>query len=81
MNYTDRHIVDTYSDLFEGLSSLSKIELIENLSKSLKNEKTTKDSKFYKSFGAFSSEKSAEKIVADINIKSSRKFRNKEIKF
>jgi hypothetical protein len=79
MSYTDKYIVETYSDLFEGLSSLNKIELIESLSKSLKTEKKTKDSKFYKSFGAFSSEKSAEKIIADI--KSSRKFRSKEIKF
>ncbi len=78
MNYTDKHIVETYSGLFEGLSSLSKIELIESLSKSLKIEKTTTDTKFYKSFGAFSSKKSAEEIIADI--KSSRKFRNKEIK-
>ncbi|HOZ78934.1 MAG TPA: hypothetical protein PLY34_13150 [Ferruginibacter sp.] len=79
MSYTDRHIVETYSDLFEGLSSLSKIELIESLTKSLKTENTKKDSKFYKSFGAFASEKSAEEIITDI--KSSRKFRNKEIKF
>ncbi len=79
MNYTDRHIVETYSGLFEGLSSLSKIELIESLSKSLKTEKTSTDSKFYKSFGAFSSKKTANQIVVDI--KSSRKFRNKEIKF
>ena len=78
MSYTDRHIVKTYSGLLEGLSSLSKIELIERLSKSLKTEKTTKDNKFYESFGAFASEKSAEEIIADI--KSSRKFRNKEIK-
>ena len=79
MNYTDRHIVETYSGLFEGLNYLSKIELIESLSKSLKKEKTTKDSKFYKSFGAFESDKSAEDIIADI--KTSRNFRNKEIKF
>ncbi len=79
MSYTYKHIVETYSGLFEGLSSSSKIELIEILTKSLKKEKTTKDSKFYKSFGAFSSEKSTEEIIADI--KSSRKFRNKEIKF
>ena len=79
MSYTDKHIVETYSGLFEGLSSSSKIELIESLTKSLKKEKTTKDSKFYKSFGAFSSEKTAEEIIADI--KSNRKFRNKEIKF
>ena len=79
MSYTNRHIVETYSGLFEGLSSLSKIELIESLSKSLKTDKSTKDSNFYKSFGAFSSEKSAEEII--LEIKSSRKFRNKEIKF
>ena len=79
MSYTDRHIVETYSGLFEGLSSMSKIELIASLSKSLKTEKTTKDSKFYKSFGAFSSDKSAEELIADIKL--SRKFRNKEINF
>ena len=71
MTYTDRHIIKAYSELFEGLSSLNKIELIENLSKSLKTEKKTKESRFYKSFGAFSSDKSAEEIIADI--KSSRK--------
>ncbi|MBX2921066.1 MAG: hypothetical protein KF746_02650 [Chitinophagaceae bacterium] len=65
--------------LFEWLSSLGKIELIESLSKSLKTDKATKDNKFYKSFGAFASEKSAEEIIADI--RSSRKFRKKEIQF
>ena len=79
MSYTDRHIVETYSGMFEGLSSLNKIELIESLSKSLKTEITSKESTFYKSFGAFSSEKSAEEIIADIKL--SRKFKAKEIKF
>jgi hypothetical protein len=79
MSYTDKYIVETYAGLFEGLSTLSKIELIASLSKSLKAEKTTKERKFYNSFGAFSSRKSAEEIIADI--KSSRKFSNKEIKF
>ncbi len=79
MTYTDKHIVETYSGLLEGLSSESKSELIGNLSKSLKAEKRNKESKFYKSFGAFASEKSADEIIAEIN--SSRKFRNKEIKF
>lgn len=77
MNYTNRHIVETYSGLFEGLNATSKIELIERLSKSLKNENSTKDSKFYKSFGAFDSDKSADEIIADIKL--SRNFRNKEI--
>jgi len=79
MSVIDRNIVTTYSDLFEGLSSLNKIELIESLSKSLKVKESTKESRFYKSFGAFDSRKPAEEIIADI--KSSRKFRNKEIKF
>ncbi len=79
MTYTDKHIVETYSGLLEGLNSESKAELIESLSKSLKAEKKNKESNFYKSFGAFASDKSAEEIIADI--KSSRKFRKKEIKF
>lgn len=77
MTYTDKHIVETYSGLFEGLSTMNKIELIESLSKSLKTETKTKEDIFFKSFGAFSSEKSAEDVIAEI--KSSRKFRNKEI--
>ena len=79
MSYTEKHIVETYSGLLEGLSSESKIELIESLSKSLKSEKKNKENNFYKSFGAFASEKSAEEIIAEI--KSGRKFRRKEIKF
>jgi uncharacterized protein YjfI (DUF2170 family) len=77
MSYTEKHIVDAYADLFEGLSSLSKIELIESFSKSLKNEKSIKETSFFKSFGAFSSKKSAEDIVTDI--KSGRNFIIKEL--
>ncbi len=79
MSYADKHIVEVYSGLLEGLSSEIKIELIESLSKSLKTKKKNSESKLYKSFGAFASEKSAEEIVTDI--KSSRKFRKKVIKF
>ena len=79
MTYTDKHIVETYSGLFEGLSSVSKIELIESLSKSLKSDKKVRESNFYKSFGAFASAKSAEEIISDIKL--NRKFRKKKIKF
>lgn len=79
MSYTDKHIIESYSLLFEGLSSLSKIELIESLTKSLKREKTLKADTFFKSFGAFSSDKSAEEII--LEIKSNRTFRNREINF
>ncbi|KUJ59319.1 hypothetical protein AR687_23770 [Flavobacteriaceae bacterium CRH] len=78
MTITDKNILETYSNLFEGLSFSNKIELIERLTKSLKASKS-KQSSFYKSFGAFASEKSAEEIVSDI--KSNRKFKNTEIKF
>ena len=79
MTYTDKHIVETYSGLLEGLTPESKAELIESLSKSLKSEKKNRERNFYKSFGAFASEESAEEILA--GIKSNRKFRKKEIKF
>lgn len=36
MTHTEKHIVKTYSFLFESLSSISKLELIENLAKSHK---------------------------------------------
>ena len=48
MTFTDRHIVNTYSGLFEGLNAVSKLELIENLSKSIKAEKRSKETMFYK---------------------------------
>jgi hypothetical protein len=79
MSNTDRRIIETYSNLFEGLSFTNKIELIESLSKSLKTEKTKQENKFYKSFGAFASSKSAEELV--LEIKESRKFRKREINF
>ena len=79
MTYTERHIVDAYSMMFSGLSSLSKIELIESLTKSLKKDEIEKVDTFYKSFGAFSTEKTAGEIIKEI--KSNRKFKNKEISF
>jgi hypothetical protein len=79
MIYTDRRIVESYSTLFEGLNATSKLELIERLSISLKKEKYKKDTDFFQSFGALKSDKSADEMVAEI--KASRKFRQKEIKF
>lgn len=78
MSHAEKHIVDTYSELFDGLSPTSKIELIESLAQSLKTKNKVSEKNFYKSFGAFASDKSAEEIIADI--KSSRKFRKKELK-
>jgi hypothetical protein len=54
MSYSEKHIVETYAGLFEGLSAKSKISLIESLAKSLKTEEKTREDNFYKSFGALS---------------------------
>jgi hypothetical protein len=79
MTAIDKNIIEMYSTLFEGLSPVNKIELIEKLVKSLKLENKSKENNFYRSFGAFASDKRAEDIVSEI--KSNRKFRNKDIKF
>lgn len=79
MTQAERHIIETYSSIFDRLSSISKLELIEKLAKSLRKESQTKEKDFFKSFGAFSSEKSAEDIIKDI--KESRNFRDKDLKF
>ncbi len=39
MTAVTKNIIDTYSKLFEGLDSFTKLELIERLSKSLKKER------------------------------------------
>jgi hypothetical protein len=78
MTVAEKYIVDTYSNLFEGLNSISKIELLEKLAKSLKRERKSKEQDFFKSFGAFGSEKSAEDINREI--KESRKFNREDLK-
>ena len=39
MSHADKHIVETYSMLFDGLCSWSKIELIENSQNRLKEKR------------------------------------------
>lgn len=79
MTVANKNIIDSYSRLFEGLDALTKLELIERLSKSLKKERGSKEKAFFKSFGAFSSDKSAEEIIAEL--KASRMFKEKDLKF
>ena len=64
MSYTDKHIIETYSMLFDGLSSLTKIELIESLTKSLKREKTLKGDNFFSCFFRTESPKRFKKSVS-----------------
>lgn len=79
MTFTEKHLIETYTDLFKGLSSSSKMELIESLSKLIISDHDTIEDQFYNSFGAFSSQQSAEELITDI--KSNRNFRNKKIEF
>lgn len=78
MTFTEKNIIENYLGLFDNLNAISKLELIEKLTKSLKSESKSKERNFYKSFGAFSTEKSSDEIIAEI--KSNRKFKSKEIK-
>lgn len=43
MNNTEQHLIETYSTMFNGLSSSGKMALIENLTKSLKNDSQKPD--------------------------------------
>lgn len=79
-SFTDKHIIDSYLQMIEGLSNNSKKILINKLTKSIeKNNDKVKDSKFEKLYGAWKSDKSADEIIADI--KSSRSFRQKDLNF
>lgn len=78
MTNAERHIIETYTGLFEGLNAVSKLELLERLAKSIRKGKKTKEKDFFSSFGAFASDKPAEEIASEI--RESRKFRNKDLK-
>jgi hypothetical protein len=79
MTHAERHIVETYAELFDGLSAVSKLELLERLAKSIRKERKSKEKDFFNSFGGFVSEKPAEEII--MSIKESRKFRSKDLNF
>ncbi|MFC6100384.1 hypothetical protein [Olivibacter domesticus] len=79
MSTVSKHIVKSYSNLFDGLDAVTKLELIESLTKSIRKNKDTKETAFYKSFGAFSASEEAETLVDEI--RSARKFRKKDISF
>ena len=79
MTHAERYIVESYSGLFDSLSSIGKVKLLEKLAKSLKKDKKVREKDFFKSFGAFASEKSAEEITTEI--RESRTFREKNLKF
>ncbi|MEY5047022.1 MAG: hypothetical protein RLZZ175_381 [Bacteroidota bacterium] len=57
-SFTDKHIIDSYLQMIEGLIKNLKKILINKLAKSIeKNNDKVKDSKFEKLYGAWKSEK------------------------
>jgi len=79
MSITEKYLVISYSRLFEGLSSQSRMELIKNLTESLNQDLSKNENKFYASFGSFSDHRSAEEIISDI--KENRMFKEKDLGF
>ncbi|GAA4460851.1 hypothetical protein GCM10023093_04340 [Nemorincola caseinilytica] len=78
MTFTDKHIIDAYSDMLKGLQPDSKLELIERLLRSVRKDDRKKERDFFRSYGAFVSDSSAEDIIKDI--KANRKFSKKDIR-
>lgn len=79
MTHAEKHIIKTYSQIFERLSAISKLELLENLAKSIRKDTKGNEEDFFNSFGAFASKKSAEEIIEEI--KDGRKFKAKDLNF
>jgi hypothetical protein len=72
MKATDINIIDNYLGLLNNLSPDRKLELISRLSQSLKSQEKRKEKSIGELFGAFKSDKSAEKIIEEI--RQSRTF-------
>ncbi|MFN2423886.1 MAG: hypothetical protein ABR572_08935 [Cryomorphaceae bacterium] len=79
MTRAERQILESFSGLIDSLSSAGKLELIQRLAKSIKKGSVSREKDFFSSFGAFASGKSAEEINKEI--RESRKFRKKDLKF
>lgn len=79
MTTVEKHIVNSYSKIFDMLNRRIKIKLIEKLEKSLSKSKDIDEKNFYSSFGKFASDKSAREIMSDI--KDNRKFKPRDLNF
>ena len=69
------NLIDSYFGLLKNLSTDNKLELIAKLSNSMKSAPKTETSPLSSLYGAFSSDKDAEELAADI--KKARTFNRK----
>ncbi len=76
MTAAEKNILLAFSSLLNTYSSKTKKLIIKHLSDSAKVKNSNED-EFYKTFGGFVQEKTDEELIREI--KSSRKFRSKEI--
>lgn len=74
MTSVEKHIVNSYSKIFDMLNKRIKIKLIEKLEKSLSKDIDIDEKNFYSSFGKFASDKSSKEIIFEI--KGARGFKN-----
>ena len=79
MSNAEKRLIETYTELFQGLSLDGKEELIKILSLSVKNDNSDLEMQFFASFGGFSESKSAEQIIKDL--KGNRVFTKKSLEF
>ncbi|HET8860575.1 hypothetical protein [Marivirga sp.] len=79
MTIVEKHIVNSYSKIFDMLNKRIKLKLIEKLEKSISKSRDSDDKIFYSSFGKFSSEKSAKEIFSEI--KANRGFKSRDLNF
>ncbi len=69
-------IIEGYVGLLSSLSADNKLDLIARLTASIKADLTEKPAAFQNAFGAFTSDKSAEEVIAEV--RDSRRF-NRQI--
>lgn len=79
MSEIEKTLIASYAKALENLSDEAKAELIKLLSKPSKRDEEKIEKEFWESFGSWPSDKSAEEIIEEI--RSSRRFRDKDLSF
>lgn len=79
MSELEKTVVAGYAKALEKLSDEAKAELIKLLLKPSEKDKKSIDERFWSSFGSWPSDRPGEEIIDEI--RSSRRFRDKDLSF
>jgi hypothetical protein len=71
----NKTLIEGYLQMLDNLSPSNKLDLISKLTQSVKTNITDRKKTFYEAFGAWESQKSADKIIEEI--RESRTFNRK----